>query len=67
MSKPHKPRSVELGDDVEEAKCACCGRITRRVSGFVHADGDRIRNIFLVYPNHERLSTIKSEGYNLID
>ncbi len=32
--------TLELGNDVTESQCACCGRSTRRVSGFVSADAD---------------------------
>jgi hypothetical protein len=41
MSTPDTPTlTLELGNDVEEARCACCGRITRRITGFVYANGD---------------------------
>jgi len=36
----HDTLSIELGNDVTEATCQCCGRATRRISGFVYSRDD---------------------------
>jgi hypothetical protein len=41
MNTPALPEhALEVGGDFTDGKCACCGRFTRRITGFISAQGN---------------------------